>query len=163
MQAVSLGIWAPRIVSKSDGARSRVWFDNLRSGLDAVQVDRAPLRIVDSETPEYVVLSWMAPYNRVSTILRLLGIQGLALGFVVQPMPRGQADGAVQDRRQQAAGQRALAVPEDRDAEVAFRHHRDHAPITLHGAAMEHDPMPGIVIDAPADAIAGRIQACASP
>ena len=40
-------------------------------------VDRAPLRIVDSETPEYVVLSWMAPYNRVSTILRLLGVQAL--------------------------------------------------------------------------------------
>lgn len=77
VQAVSLAIWAPRIVSKSDGARSRVWFDNLRSGLDAVQVDRAPLRIVDSETPEYVVLSWMAPYNRVSTILRLLGVQAL--------------------------------------------------------------------------------------
>ena len=75
VQAVSLAIWAPRIVSKSDGARSRVWFDNLRSGLDAAQVDRAPLRIVDSETPEYVVLSWMAPYNRVSTILRLLGVE----------------------------------------------------------------------------------------
>ena len=30
-------------------------------------------------------------------------------------------------------------------------------------AAMEHDPMPGVVIDAPADAIAGGIQACASP
>jgi hypothetical protein len=77
VQAVSLAIWAPRIVSKSDGARSRVWFDKLRSGLDAAQVDRAPLRIVDSETPEYVMLSWMAPYNRVSTILRLLGVDAV--------------------------------------------------------------------------------------
>jgi hypothetical protein len=77
VQAVSLAIWAPRIVSKSDGARSRVWFDNLRSGLDAAHVDQAPLRIVDSETPEYVVLSWMAPYNRVSTILRLLGVDAV--------------------------------------------------------------------------------------
>ncbi len=77
VQAVSLAIWAPRIVSKSDGARSRVWFDNLRSGLDAVQADQAPLRIVDSDTPEYVVLSWMAPYNRVSRILRLLGVDAV--------------------------------------------------------------------------------------
>jgi hypothetical protein len=77
VQAVSLAIWAPRIVGKSDGARSRVWFDNLRSGLDAVQLDQAPLRIVDSDTPEYVVLSWMAPYNRASVILRLLGVRAI--------------------------------------------------------------------------------------
>jgi hypothetical protein len=93
VQAVSLAIWAPRIVSKSDGARSRVWFDNLRSGLDAAQVDQAPLRIVDSNTPEYVVLSWMAPYNRVSTILRLLGVAAIyndASGPMYDVLPDGR-------------------------------------------------------------------------
>jgi hypothetical protein len=77
VQAVSLAIWAPRIVSKSEGARSKVWFDHLRSGLDAARVEGAPLRILDSDTPEYVVLSWMAPYNRVSVILRLLGVPAI--------------------------------------------------------------------------------------
>jgi hypothetical protein len=74
VQAASLAIWAPDIVSKSDGAKARVWFDNLRAGLDAARAGQAPLRIVDSDTPEYVVLSWMAPYNRVSTVLRLLDV-----------------------------------------------------------------------------------------
>jgi hypothetical protein len=77
VQAVSLAIWAPRIVSKSEGARSKIWFDHLRSGLDAARVEGAPVRILDSDTPEYVVLSWMAPYNRVSTILRLLGVDAV--------------------------------------------------------------------------------------
>jgi len=77
MQAISLAVSAPQIVSKSEGAKAKLWFDNLRMSLDAARAGQAPLRIVDSDTPEYVVLSWMAPYNRVSTILRLLGIQAL--------------------------------------------------------------------------------------
>jgi hypothetical protein len=93
VQAVSLAIWAPRIVSESDGARSRVWFDNLRPGLDTAQAAQTPLRIVDSETPEYVVLSWMAPYNRVSTILRLLGVEAIyndASGPIYDVLPDGR-------------------------------------------------------------------------
>jgi hypothetical protein len=32
---------------------------------------------VDSETPEYIVLSWMAPQNRISTLLALLRIDAV--------------------------------------------------------------------------------------
>jgi hypothetical protein len=77
VHAISFAIWAPRMVSKSDGAMARVWVDRLRRDVNAVRVDKAAPRIVDSETPEYVVLSWMAPYNRVSTILGLLQVDAV--------------------------------------------------------------------------------------
>jgi hypothetical protein len=93
VQVVSLAIWAPRMVSRSDGARAKVWFDNLQGDLQAVMDDqaRAP-RIIDSETPEYVVLSWMAPYNRVSTILGLLRID-VIYNDLVEPTHFVLADG----------------------------------------------------------------------
>jgi hypothetical protein len=72
LYVVSFIIWAPRIVSHSEGVQARAWFENLRQDLRAVAVDNAVLRIVDSETPEYVIPAWLAPYNRISTILALL-------------------------------------------------------------------------------------------
>jgi len=77
VHAISFVIWAPWIVSKSDGAAARVWVDRLRSDVNRVRVGKAAPRIVDSETPEYVVLSWMAPYNRVSRILGLLRVDAV--------------------------------------------------------------------------------------
>ena len=74
VHVVSLAIWAPRLVSKSDGARAKVWVDNLQRDLRTVTVDGTTPSLIDSETPDYVVLSWMAPYNRVSTILGLLNV-----------------------------------------------------------------------------------------
>ena len=72
LYAVSFIIWAPRIVSHSEGVLARAWFDNLREDLRALTVDKAILHIVDSETPEYVIPAWLAPYNRVSTVFALL-------------------------------------------------------------------------------------------
>ncbi len=69
---VSFVVWAPRIVSHSEGVASRAWFDNFRQDLRALSDDRSVLRLVDTETPEYVSPAWLAPYNRVSTILALL-------------------------------------------------------------------------------------------
>jgi hypothetical protein len=74
VHVVSLAIWAPRLVSKSDGARAKGWVDNLQRDLRTVTVDGTAPSLIDSETPDYVVLSWMAPYNRVSTILGLLNV-----------------------------------------------------------------------------------------
>jgi hypothetical protein len=72
LYVVSFIIWAPRIVSHSEGVVARAWFDNLRQDIRAVAGDTSVLRIVDSETPEYVIPAWLAPYNRVSTVLSLL-------------------------------------------------------------------------------------------
>ena len=64
VHALFLALWAPRVVSNSDGALAKGWFDHLQRDLGAARsVHAAPLRIIDSETPEYVVLSWMAPYR----------------------------------------------------------------------------------------------------
>jgi hypothetical protein len=65
-------VWAPGIVSDSAGVSARSWYENLRSDLDAVTIDGAVPRIVDSETPAYVMEDWMAPDNRVSTVVDLL-------------------------------------------------------------------------------------------
>ena len=69
---VGLLVWAPGMVSDSAGVRARVWYENLRRDLDAVTVDGAAPRIVDSETPEYVYEYWREPDNRVATVLGLL-------------------------------------------------------------------------------------------
>lgn len=66
--------WAPGIVSNAAGVPARSWYQNLRSDLDAVTKDGAVPRIVDSETPAYVMEGWMAPDNRVSTVLGLLPV-----------------------------------------------------------------------------------------
>ena len=53
---------------------TRSWYENLRHDLDAVMTEDDVLRIVDSETPEYVMPEWMATDNRVSTILGLVDV-----------------------------------------------------------------------------------------
>ncbi len=75
LYAVSFLIWAPGIVSDSPGVPARSWYDNLRHDVGAVMVHESTPRIVDSETPEYVMPDWMAPDNRVSTILTLAGLE----------------------------------------------------------------------------------------
>ncbi len=74
VQTISFAVWAPRIVANSEGVRARVWVDHLRRDIHALSGERPAVRIVDSDTPDYVVLPWMVPYNRVSTVLGLLGI-----------------------------------------------------------------------------------------
>jgi hypothetical protein len=72
LYAVSFVVWAPRIMSDAQGVLAKAWFDNLRPRLHALADDEPVLRIVDSETPEYVMPAWMAPHNRISTILALM-------------------------------------------------------------------------------------------
>lgn len=72
LYAAGLIVWAPRIVSASEGAQTRVWFDNLQTDLRLADAQDMALRVLDSDTPEYVMPPWMGPYNRVSTILWLL-------------------------------------------------------------------------------------------
>src|SRR3546814_6111891 len=55
------------------------------------------------------------------------------------------------------------AVPQDRHAEVALRQQGDHAAVPLHGAAVVDDAMAGVVVDAPADRVAGGVQALPAP
>lgn len=74
LYVVSFLIWAPGIVSDSPGVPTRSWYDNLRHDMGSVIVHDATPRIVDSETPDYVMPDWMAPDNRVSTILALAGL-----------------------------------------------------------------------------------------
>src|SRR3546814_11895046 len=81
----------------------------------------------------------------------------------VEPAVRGQADRAVEDGRQQPRGLAAFAVPQDRHAEVALRQQCDHAAVSLHGAAVVDDAMAGVVVDAPADRVAGGVQALPAP
>jgi hypothetical protein len=71
---VSFLVWAPGIVSDSPGPRARSWHENLRTDVDGLMLRTSDLPIVDSETPEYVMPDWMAPDNRVSTILGLAGL-----------------------------------------------------------------------------------------
>ena len=74
---IGLAVWAPRLVSTSDGVLAKAWFENLRRDLDAVSAASEPLRLIDSDTPDYVVLSWMVPYNRISTIMGLLQVDAV--------------------------------------------------------------------------------------
>lgn len=71
---VSFIIWAPGIVTDSPGVAARAWYETLRRDVSAVMVHGSSPRIVDSETPEYVMPGWMAPDNRVSTILTLVDV-----------------------------------------------------------------------------------------
>lgn len=71
---VSFIIWAPGIVTDSPGVAARAWYETLRRDVSAVMVHESSPRIVDSETPEYVMPEWMAPDNRVSTILTLVDV-----------------------------------------------------------------------------------------
>jgi hypothetical protein len=66
--------WAPGMVSESPGVLARAWYENLRHDLDRLTAEAIEPRIIDSETPGYVMQDWMAPDNRVSTILQLLPI-----------------------------------------------------------------------------------------
>jgi hypothetical protein len=75
VHALGLAVWAPRLVSQSEGAFSRAWFDNLRGDLEAARVEHDPVPLVDSETPEYVIPAWLEPRNRVSSVLRLLRVE----------------------------------------------------------------------------------------
>jgi hypothetical protein len=77
LYAVGLIVWAPRSVNASEGAQSRVWFDNLERDLRRADAHDVALRVLDSDTPEYVMPQWMGPYNRVSTILWLLDVDVL--------------------------------------------------------------------------------------
>jgi hypothetical protein len=67
--------WAPGIVTDSPGVPTRSWYQNLRDDLDALTTDEGVPRIVDSETPTYVMPGWMATDNRVSTILQLADVE----------------------------------------------------------------------------------------
>jgi hypothetical protein len=71
LYAVAFVIWAPGIVSDSPGVPARAWYENLRRDMAAVMVHEPVPPLVDSETPDYVMPDWMAPDNRVSTILAL--------------------------------------------------------------------------------------------
>jgi hypothetical protein len=78
LHALAFAMSAPRIVSQSEGVQAKGWIDNLRGDLHAVTHDPSgAVRIVDSDTPEYIVLSWMNPYNRISIILTLLNVRGI--------------------------------------------------------------------------------------
>jgi hypothetical protein len=67
----SFAVWAPGIVNDSPGVPARSWYSNLRGDLDVVMEEGVP-RVVDSETPEFVMPGWMATENRVSTITKLV-------------------------------------------------------------------------------------------
>ena len=81
----------------------------------------------------------------------------------LEPGDLRQPDRAVEDGRQQAGGQAAFAVPQDDHAEVAVGQQGHRAAIALHRAAVEVELVAGVVIDAPADPVAGRLQALAPP
>lgn len=49
--------------------------DTLRRDLSTIPANHGAVRLVDSEVPEYVIPSWLAPNNRVSTILSLLQVR----------------------------------------------------------------------------------------
>ncbi len=74
LYAVSFAIWAPGIVSDSQGVQARSWYGNLRHDIDAVTLDGAAPRIVDSVTPAYIMENWMEPIDRVSTVLELASV-----------------------------------------------------------------------------------------
>src|SRR5690606_21549072 len=91
-------------------------------------------------------------------------VEELDVVFVqVQPVAVGDAQGAVDDGRHQAAWQAAAAVPQHHQAEVALGQQGDRAAVTLHRTAVVDDAMPGIVVDAPAYAVAGVLQAGTAP
>jgi hypothetical protein len=75
VQAIGLAAWAPGIVRESEGALAKAWFENFRRDVATAGAGGGRLRIVDSETPEYIVLSWMEPRNRISVILRVMGVE----------------------------------------------------------------------------------------
>ncbi len=77
LYAVSFLVWAPGIVSDSPGVAARSWYGNLRHDIRAVTVNGSSLRILDSETPVFVMEHWMAPDNRVSSLLSLAHIDAM--------------------------------------------------------------------------------------
>jgi hypothetical protein len=72
--AVSLAIWAPGIVRDSPGVAARSWYDNLRGDMASVSAKAHRPRLIDSETPPYLIEWWMAPNNRVSSLLGLTDV-----------------------------------------------------------------------------------------
>jgi hypothetical protein len=75
MYFVSFGLWGPGAVSDYDGVAARAWYENLRSDVAGLAADGRVPRIVDSETPQSVMEDWMAPDNRVSTVLSLAHVR----------------------------------------------------------------------------------------
>jgi hypothetical protein len=71
LSVVTFLLWAPGVVSDSPGVPTRAWYENLRHDVGIVTNEQGVPRIVDSETPRYVMPEWMATDNRVSTILEL--------------------------------------------------------------------------------------------
>ena len=71
---VSLGVWAPGVVSDYQGVAAKAWYQNLRHDLEAVTADGTVPHILDSKTPDFVMEAWMAPVDHVSTVLSLAGI-----------------------------------------------------------------------------------------
>jgi len=71
---IGLLVSGPGVASDTPGPAAKEWYENLRHDLDAMTVAGLAPRIVDSETPSYVMEDWMAPDNRVSTVVDLLRI-----------------------------------------------------------------------------------------
>jgi hypothetical protein len=69
--ALCFVIWAPGVVSDSQGVQAKSWYDNLRHDIDAVTQDGTTPRIVDSVTPAFMMEGWMEPIDRVSNVLEL--------------------------------------------------------------------------------------------
>lgn len=67
-------IWAPGVVSDSQGVQAKSWYDNLRHDIDAVTQDGTTPRIVDSVTPSFMMEDWMEPIDRVSNVLELVPV-----------------------------------------------------------------------------------------
>jgi hypothetical protein len=72
---IGFAVWAPQAVSASDGVRARLWFDNLRGGIAEATADQRILQIVDSEAPDYIIASWVGPYNRISDLLSIIDLK----------------------------------------------------------------------------------------
>ncbi len=74
LQFVGIVVWAPIAVGRSDGVRARVWYDNLREDIRDAAAVEPPVRIVDSEAPEYILASWLEPRNRISAVLSVIDL-----------------------------------------------------------------------------------------
>jgi hypothetical protein len=74
LYAVSFMVWAPGLVRDWDGVPARAWIQNLRSDLRLATAAPGIPQIIDSETPDYVMPDFLAPYNRVSTVVGLTDV-----------------------------------------------------------------------------------------
>ena len=74
LYAVSFMVWAPGLVRDWDGVPARAWIQNLRSDLRLATAAHGIPQIIDSETPDYVMPDFLAPYNRVSTVVGLTDV-----------------------------------------------------------------------------------------